>query len=85
MKASDPSMKTLEAESIQGLFVTPGSVAFVKASGTCNHHPVRASKCAKTRDRASSSEGAHPIDVAIDPSVNRAILDERIPRLAAAL
>jgi len=66
-------------------FGNPDFVAFAEAHGAHGHRPARADDFAPTLERAFSEGGVHLIDLAIDYSVNHAVLDDEIPRLSAAL
>ncbi len=66
-------------------FGNPDFVAFAEAHGAHGHRPSHAAEFAPTLQRAFSEGGVHLIDLAIDYSVNHAVLDDEIPRLSAAL
>lgn len=66
-------------------FGNPDFVAFAEAHGAHGHRPASADEFAPTLERAFSEGGIHLIDLAIDYSVNHAVLDEEIKRRSAAL
>ncbi|HEX7341065.1 MAG TPA: acetolactate synthase large subunit [Rhodanobacteraceae bacterium] len=63
----------------------PDFVAFAHAHGAHGHRPASADEFAPTLERAFADGGVHLIDLAIDYSVNHAILDEEIKQLSAKL
>ena len=66
-------------------FGNPDFVAFAEAHGAHGHRPARADEFVPTLKAAFEAGGVHIIDLAIDYSVNHAVLDEEIARLSAAL
>ncbi len=66
-------------------FGNPDFVAFAEAHGAHGHRPGSAAEFAPTLERAFCEGGVHLIDLAIDYSVNHAVLDDEIHRLSAAL
>jgi len=66
-------------------FGNPDFVAFAEAHGAHGHRPERAADFAPTLERAFEAGGVHLVELAIDYSVNHAVLDEEIRTLSARL
>ncbi|RAP57784.1 acetolactate synthase large subunit [Oleiagrimonas sp. MCCC 1A03011] len=66
-------------------FGNPDFVAFAEAHGARGHRPSSADEFAPTLERAFREGGVHVVDLAIDYSVNHAVLDEEIKKRSAKL
>ncbi|KGI77444.1 acetolactate synthase large subunit [Oleiagrimonas soli] len=66
-------------------FGNPDFVAFAEAHGAKGHRPASADAFAPTLERAFREGGVHVVDLAIDYSVNHAVLDEEIKKRSAKL
>ncbi len=66
-------------------FGNPDFVAFAEAHGAHGHRPERAEDFAPTLERAFEAGGVHLVELAIDYSVNHAVLDEEIRTLSSRL
>ena len=66
-------------------FGNPDFVAFAEAHGAHGHRPERAEDFVPTLERAFEAGGVHLVELAIDYSVNHAVLDEEIRTLSARL
>jgi acetolactate synthase-1/2/3 large subunit len=66
-------------------FGNPDFVAFAEAHGAHGHRPESADDFVPTLERAFEAGGVHLIELAIDYSVNHAVLDEEIRNLSARL
>jgi len=66
-------------------FGNPDFVAFAEAHGAHGHRPQTAGEFMPTLERAFDEGGVHLVELAIDYSVNHAVLDKEIRELSARL
>jgi acetolactate synthase-1/2/3 large subunit len=66
-------------------FGNPDFVAFAEAHNAHGHRPASADEFVPTLEKAFKAGGVHIIDLAIDYSVNHAVLDEEIRTLSEKL